>query len=302
MECRQELPKVSFVIPTFNSARTIGRCLESVAKQDYSNLEIVVIDGGSKDATIHECSKFTDKVFIENGPLGKARQTGVEKSTGDILAIFDSDIILPSPYWLQQAIKPFQKHENIGVVWPVNRAPSNGSIVAKCYFGFWNERLLETKNALPGGNSLISREAVERVGGFNTRVHFGEDFDLINRILCSGYKVAVFRWPIIHDSMHTLKVYTRKQMWGASSLLKTKSTPGDSDLLYQCITWDASNQRSSRGAVLKGIVTSQIIGGFKSMIFGMAKRKQLALAIFPLLLCIRTGVYGLYFARMIASR
>lgn len=290
------MSRVSFVIPTFNSERTIGQCLESIARQNYPDLEIVIVDGGSSDSTVEICAKFTSNIFFDHGPLGQARQTGVNKSNGEILAIFDSDIILPSPNWLCKAVEPFVKYKNVGVVWPINKAPRNASIIARCYFNFWNKRLEEKQDALPGGNSLISREAIERVNGFNIRLHFGEDFDLTHRIVCSGYRVVVLNCPIIHDSMHTLKQFTRKQVWGATSLLGAHSEESDGDLLYKCVTWKSSGHGTpSTGNVLRGIFSSQILGGLKAMTKGIGEEKEFSLGILPLLLGIRMGVYGIFF-------
>jgi len=299
----QQLPKVSFIIPTFNSERTIGRCLDSIVKQNYPALEIVIADGGSHDATVKICSKFTQKIFFDNGPLGHARQTGADNSNGEILAIFDSDIILPSPNWLREAVEQFKKYNNVGVVWPINKAPGNASLVSRCYFNFWNKRLEEKQDALPGGNSLILREAFEKVNGFNTRLHFGEDMDLAHRVVCQGYQVVILNWPVIHDSMHTLTQFTRKQLWGASSLLDMQPKESEGDLLYKCITWKSTGKKNpSTGHILKGIFSSQILTGLRAIISGVGKDKEFSLVVLPLLLGIRTGIYGIFFFKKITKK
>lgn len=57
------LPLVSIVIPTFNSSKTLGLCLESVRNQDYDNVEIIVVDNNSSDSTKEIAEKFTPLVF-----------------------------------------------------------------------------------------------------------------------------------------------------------------------------------------------------------------------------------------------
>jgi glycosyltransferase involved in cell wall biosynthesis len=292
-----ELPRVSFVIPTFNNARTIDRCLRSLADQNYPDMEIVIVDGGSSDSTLETCSRYGARILFEEGTLGKARQVGIRNSTGKILAIFDSDIILPTSSWLQKAVYPFIRNEDVGVVWPVNRPPRDASIVSRCYFGFWNSRFQERKEVLPGGNSLFSRRAIESVGGFNTKLHFGEDFDLTYRILCRGYRVVRLDFPIIHDSMHTLKQFTRKQIWGASFLL-TKQSDKKTDLFLKCTTWEvAEHTNPSTGTLVEGVFMSQILGGLRAMITGISVNREFCLMILPLLLGIRIGVYGIAFVR-----
>ena len=52
-------PKVSFVIPTFNSERTLDECLSSISNQDYPDMEIIVVDNGSDDKTVEIAKKYT---------------------------------------------------------------------------------------------------------------------------------------------------------------------------------------------------------------------------------------------------
>jgi glycosyltransferase involved in cell wall biosynthesis len=54
---------VSVIIPTYNSSRTLEKCLESIKNQSYKNIEIIVVDNNSKDNTKEIALKFTDKVF-----------------------------------------------------------------------------------------------------------------------------------------------------------------------------------------------------------------------------------------------
>jgi glycosyltransferase involved in cell wall biosynthesis len=300
LENLKELPLVSFVIPTLNSERTIRQCLESMKNQDYPNLEIVIVDGGSYDSTVKISSLYTSKIFLDKGPLAHARQTGANNSIGRIMGIFDSNVVLPSSDWLRKAVQQFDKCKNIGVVWPLNKAPQNASIVSRCYFNFWNKRLNSTMDALPGGNSLVLREPFSEVNGFNVRLHFGEDLDLMRRIISRGYNVVVFNYPIIHDSMHTLKEFTRKQIWGASSLFDIKDDEFRAIMLDSCMTWRSAARHIaspvSRHAFTEALM-KHILIGFHGMTRGLAKGKDYSWVIFPLLLSIRSFVYGAYYLK-----
>jgi glycosyltransferase involved in cell wall biosynthesis len=88
------LLKVSVNIPTFNRAHLIRHALDSVVCQTYPNLEIVVIDDGSTDATRGVVAEYGDRVRYfhqPNGGLGVARNAALAKSTGDCIAFLDSD-------------------------------------------------------------------------------------------------------------------------------------------------------------------------------------------------------------------
>ncbi|WP_423792391.1 glycosyltransferase family 2 protein [Methanocaldococcus indicus] len=112
MEC----PSITVVIPTYNSEKTLEMCLESIVNQDYpkDKIEIIIADGGSVDRTLEIARRYTDKIFnnpLKTGEAGKA--VGVKKANGDIIALIDSDNILPTKDWFKKMIKPFIEDEEI---------------------------------------------------------------------------------------------------------------------------------------------------------------------------------------------
>ena len=89
--------KVSVVVPIYNSEKTLEKCLNSLYKQDYSELEILLIDNNSTDNSKSICEKYSHRdsrirVFEERkqGPSA-ARNKGILEGTGDILCFIDSD-------------------------------------------------------------------------------------------------------------------------------------------------------------------------------------------------------------------
>lgn len=90
------MKKVTIAIALYNNAPYIERCLQSVVDQIYSNLEIIVVDDGSKDDSLLKCEKFkTDPrvqiVTKENGGLSSVRQLGLEMATGYYICFIDAD-------------------------------------------------------------------------------------------------------------------------------------------------------------------------------------------------------------------
>lgn len=89
--------KVSIVIPIFNMDSTIERSLKSIQQQDYSNIEIILVDDGSTDNTLSKCKvieKQDDRVIVihtENRGSGPARNTGIDVATGDYIYFPDAD-------------------------------------------------------------------------------------------------------------------------------------------------------------------------------------------------------------------
>lgn len=87
-------PLVSVCIPTYNSASFIKLCLDAIKSQTYKNIEIIIVDGYSKDKTLDIAREFEARVFMDKHGLLNARKIGVEKSSGDYILLLDSDQIL----------------------------------------------------------------------------------------------------------------------------------------------------------------------------------------------------------------
>lgn len=88
---------VSIIIPVYNVENYLEKCIESVINQDYSNLQIILVDDGSIDKSGKICDKYANRdsrievVHKKNGGLSAARNTGLELANGDFIAFVDSD-------------------------------------------------------------------------------------------------------------------------------------------------------------------------------------------------------------------
>ncbi len=88
---------VSVIVPVFNVACYLGKCVESIVKQTYRNLEIILINDGSTDESGDLCDMWGKKdsrirvIHKSNGGLGDARNTGIEAATGEYILYVDSD-------------------------------------------------------------------------------------------------------------------------------------------------------------------------------------------------------------------
>lgn len=88
---------ISIIIPVYNKENTIGRCIESVQRQEYQDVEIILVDDGSNDSSLEICRKYADKdqriVIIEkkNGGVSSARNEGIKAATGEYIQFVDAD-------------------------------------------------------------------------------------------------------------------------------------------------------------------------------------------------------------------
>lgn len=106
---------LSVVIPTLNSEKTLGECLAAIRAQTLPRnaYEIVIADAGSSDGTVsiahsHGVDTITDNP-LKTGEAGKT--AGIKAAKGDVIALIDSDNILPDPEWLERMLSPFSDPE-----------------------------------------------------------------------------------------------------------------------------------------------------------------------------------------------
>lgn len=96
---------ISVIIPVYNVEKYLEKCIDSVLKQTYSNLEIILVDDGSKDNSGKICDEYAEKdnrikvIHKENGGLSDARNTGIKNSTGDYLSFLDGDDCLKLDFY-----------------------------------------------------------------------------------------------------------------------------------------------------------------------------------------------------------
>jgi len=89
-------PLVSIVIPTYNSEKTLPLCLESIRRQTYTNIEVIVVDSFSTDRTVEIARRWNARVILTHGGLLWARYVGHLHARGPVELLLDSDQILNS--------------------------------------------------------------------------------------------------------------------------------------------------------------------------------------------------------------
>ena len=106
--------KISIIIPVYNAEKYLNECIASACKQTFRNLEIILVDDGSKDNSLEICKSWAardERILVihkENGGVSSARNTGLEAATGDYIAFLDSDDYL-DPDIFQKAAEIIEK-------------------------------------------------------------------------------------------------------------------------------------------------------------------------------------------------
>lgn len=202
--------KISFVIPAYNEEGIITRCLESIkralAGENY-DAEIIVVNNASTDRTKEVASRIEGVRVVDEPRKGltRARQAGYVASSGDIIANVDADTMLP-PEWLPTVMKEFGKNPNLVALsgpFLYYDLPLFIRVLVKVFYAFGyvfyfiNQHILHAGAMLQGGNFIVRRTALEKIGGYDMSIAFyGEDTDVATRISKVGTVKWTFRLPM----------------------------------------------------------------------------------------------------------
>ena len=213
--------KISIITVSYNAEKTLGRTLVSVAQQTYPNVEHILIDGGSIDASMDIAAKSGKHLAKSlSGPdkgIYDAMNKGLELATGDVVAFLNADDFYASEDILSQvagAMVTSQLDILTGNV-AFFRPESEDRIVRVYNSGRFEIQKLAT-GLMPAHPALfIRREALVRAGGFKIDYKIAGDFELIARIL-TQQKVKMGHLPKIFVKMQLGGISTSG--WGARFL------------------------------------------------------------------------------------
>jgi glycosyltransferase involved in cell wall biosynthesis len=190
---------VSIVIPSYNRAWLLGRCLDHLASQDYPLrlFEVIVVDDGSNDETQQEVSSKNRGLILHYlrsshrvGPAA-ARNQALEKVNGNVVLFLDSDVLAP-PSLVRRHVRAHQTHPRIFLDGPVVEITSKKD-VENPPFHSWRTKLLAFLDvagaAFITANTSVTRQELARAGGFDEKfVWAWEDIELGHRLRQQGLR------------------------------------------------------------------------------------------------------------------
>ena len=225
------VPFVSVIVCSYNGAKTLAQCLESLGKIDYPNFEVILVDDGSTDDTREIAARFPHVRYFHqtNHGLSHARNYGAAVAKGEIFAYTDSDC-MADPDWLYYLLSTLLSGDYAGVGGPNVSPPARNWVqacVAAAPGGPSHVLLTDTvAEHIPGCNMAWYRWAFESIGGFDPEYHkAGDDVDFCWRVQQAGHEIAFSPTALVwHYRRFTLRAF-RKQQEGygeAESMLRFK--------------------------------------------------------------------------------
>lgn len=196
-------PTISVIIPVYNGASDVRRAIDSALAQVNCEVEVIVLNDGSKDDTRSVMDEYGDQIRAIHQPnsgLAETRNNGIAAATGEWVAFLDHD-----DYWKQDKLSEqlkaaertgsdvvYTNAENFGEVDRVGRLRSEPAAMLQ---GDLLEGLL-LDNFIVVSSVMIRRTVIQEYQGFNASLPCVEDWDLWLRLAADGIRFAAVREPV----------------------------------------------------------------------------------------------------------
>jgi glycosyltransferase involved in cell wall biosynthesis len=175
-------PLVSVIIPVFNGERFLREAVESVLAQQYSSLEIIVVDDGSTDGTANVARSLPETVryfYQTNQGPAAARNRGIEQAQGSLIAFADADDLWPADK-LELQLPYLIKEPAVDIV--LGRIQQ--VLLSEA------QEIAEPAFSVNLGSAIIRKSVFERVGLFDETMRYSEDVDWFMRARESGAEIV----------------------------------------------------------------------------------------------------------------
>ncbi len=213
-----EEPLVSVIILNLNGKKHLKECLSSLFKQDYKNMEIIVVDNGSTDGSVDFIKKnFCQVKLIENKRnigFTKGNNQGAQKATGKYLLFLNNDIKVKKNF-LFPLVETLENDKTIGAAQSKMLSWGKSKVIDSvgCYFTwlgfFWHEAYGEKEKSrfknlreifgATGAAFFISKTLFKEIGGFDeTFFIYFEDIDLSWRVWRRGKRVVLVPQSVVY--------------------------------------------------------------------------------------------------------
>lgn len=202
-----EKQKISVIVPSFNTGRYIKNAIDSALEQTYKNLEIIVVDDGSRDDTRNLLSPYIKRGLIKyyyqnNAGLSASRNYGINKADGKYIALLDADDLWKTDK-LRLQLEAINSKDTLAMVFTdFDVLDDNGLLFnGRCAVNFDDgvvitfKELFNNYNFILPSTVLVKKEVFNKCGFFDTSLEACEDYDMWLRIT-RAFDVAGINSPL----------------------------------------------------------------------------------------------------------
>jgi glycosyltransferase involved in cell wall biosynthesis len=199
--------KISIITPTYNSAKTISRTIDSIILQSYKDIEYIVIDGDSTDGTQDIVLNFKDKINLKlisekDSGIYDAMNKGIGIAGGDVIGILNSDDFYKDESVLSEVMQAFVDIQIDAVYGDISYfGPDVNKITRYWKAGEYKESNLNSGWVIPHPALFVRKSVYKKYGLYNINLKIAADYEFILRIL-KIYKIKVKYIPKILVRMY----------------------------------------------------------------------------------------------------
>jgi glycosyltransferase involved in cell wall biosynthesis len=214
---RRSWPPVSVVVCAYNEEATIGECLDSLTQCAYPELEVIVCDDGSTDGTVDIARQFPFVLLeLDHGGLSRARNAGLAKASGEIVAYLDADAACHPEWPFHLAVS--LEGGDVAATGGPNLPFADAGFVERAVAlspGGPAEVLIADDRAehVPGCNMAYRRQVLQGIGGFDpSYTAAGDDVDMCWKVLEEGHHIGFApAAQVRHHRRSRIRRYLRQQ-------------------------------------------------------------------------------------------
>ena len=218
---------VSVVLPVYNSEETIEKSLESILNQTYNNIEILLIDDGSTDNSLEICERYEDnysnvRLFknYKNVGLTKSLNILINESKGEYICRQDADDV-SLPTRIQTQITTVIS-ENLDACTTRAKVLNKNRVIPNISFYLPLNLIIKFKNPFIHGSLFLKKDVLNKVGNYNEKFRFAQDYKLMNDLIKDGYKCKIIKEPLYLLNMENniSTTYSKEQKYFANCVRK----------------------------------------------------------------------------------
>lgn len=182
------MPEVTVVVPAYNAERWIGEALRSIQSQTFGDVEIIVVDDGSRDGTAAIVDSFgppVRRIHQRNGGVARARNEGIRAAAGRLVAFLDADDLWDAPK-MERQVALLRSRPEVGLCYSgIRRIDGEGRVrsvePARDYPDLCQTLLLRSC-VIAVSSAVVRRELLDQLGGFDPVFSQCADWDLWIRL------------------------------------------------------------------------------------------------------------------------
>ncbi|MCU7800085.1 MAG: glycosyltransferase [gamma proteobacterium symbiont of Lucinoma myriamae] len=181
--------KISLITVCFNNHKTIKETFESVANQDYIDLEYIVIDGSSKDGTLDIIEQYKSTISKTVSELDQgiydAMNKGIKYATGDVIGFINADDILANPHVISEVARVFNNHSIDACFSDLYYVASDNmaKVIRNWKSSPYYYRAFSKGWTPPHPTFYVKKSIYEKYGSFDLQYKMGNDIELMLRFI-----------------------------------------------------------------------------------------------------------------------